>query len=267
MVSITAGCAYISPPYSIVVGVVSTAVYYGIHKLRFHLRIDDVVDAGAVHLGGGMWGGISTGLFCDSTRIKVATNNSNLGQSYGLLTGSDHGQFVVQGIGVLSAICWAIITTVSIGLFLKYTLGLRVREIDELRGLDRSEHNAFSYDYVEKLEAERERAASSISLVENVSELLLKFDLDATQAYIDRSIVAGQQADQLASMRTSLGTIISNLRLFKPFLPNSIFSFIDGDQGDSPDAITGPTLPIATGTFTSYSKSQTSGYDIYLIIS
>eukprot|EP01059_Diplonema_ambulator_P014754 TRINITY_DN2572_c0_g1_i1.p1 TRINITY_DN2572_c0_g1~~TRINITY_DN2572_c0_g1_i1.p1 ORF type:complete len:939 (+),score=192.35 TRINITY_DN2572_c0_g1_i1:177-2993(+) len=147
LVAITAPCAYISPVYAPVVGIVSVAFYFFVDYIVGRLEIDDVVGAGAVHLGGGLWGGIAVGLFSDASKIRAATGNQGLGGDYGLLLGGGWSQLAVQFIGIVATIMWAVLTTCISYFMLKLIVDIRVDESAEYIGLDISKHHAHSYDY------------------------------------------------------------------------------------------------------------------------
>jgi Amt family ammonium transporter len=52
-------------------GLIAGLVYYGYSKVTPRLKIDDPVDAIALHLGGGSWGLIAFALFADNTGILI----------------------------------------------------------------------------------------------------------------------------------------------------------------------------------------------------
>jgi len=63
LVSITAGCAFVKPWETIIIGFIGGLIYQGTSMLVKKLKIDDVVDAFAVHGACGIWGVIALGLF------------------------------------------------------------------------------------------------------------------------------------------------------------------------------------------------------------
>merc|ERR1711937_409389 len=63
LVSITAPCAFVKPWEAVIIGFVGGGVYQGTSMLIRRLKIDDVVDAVAVHGACGLWGVIALGLF------------------------------------------------------------------------------------------------------------------------------------------------------------------------------------------------------------
>jgi len=63
LVSITAGCAAVEPWESIIIGLVGGLMYQATSMLIKKLKIDDVVDAFAVHGACGCWGILAVGFF------------------------------------------------------------------------------------------------------------------------------------------------------------------------------------------------------------
>ncbi|XP_069195389.1 putative ammonium transporter 1 [Procambarus clarkii] len=65
MVSISAGCNVVRPWSACVIGTVGGSVFLAIHTLLPKLKVDDPLDAVAVHMGGGLWGLVAVALFQD----------------------------------------------------------------------------------------------------------------------------------------------------------------------------------------------------------
>jgi len=63
LVSITAPCSVVAPGSAIVIGVIGGLLYYGFSRLMITLKIDDPLDAAAVHGCCGFWGVISVAVF------------------------------------------------------------------------------------------------------------------------------------------------------------------------------------------------------------
>ena len=142
LVAITAPCAFVTPVYSIVIGVIAgVIVVYGTLLLE-KWKIDDPVGAVPVHLMNGIWGTLAIGLF--------ATENGVTG-----LIAGDAGQLLSQLIGVGAVGVWCVITgyILFFGL-LKGIFGLRVSKEEEIEGLDLTEHGneAYAPDVVPSLD-------------------------------------------------------------------------------------------------------------------
>ena len=101
---------------------------------RIHKRMDESLDAWAVHGIGGFWGAIATGIF--------ATEAVN--EYTGLIYGNVH-QFALQIIAACSAVAYAFIVTFILAKIIEYTIGLRVSEEEEYVGLGISQHGEVAY--------------------------------------------------------------------------------------------------------------------------
>ena len=135
LVSITAGCAVVTPQGALGVGVIGGLVYMFSSSLLKKLRIDDPIDAFSVHGACGIWGVIATGFFgvkeyiCDDTKPNCITIT---------------GQTAMQVVGVLFIIVWTTLLSVVLFAVLKLIRCLRAREHAEIRGLDLDHHLGYT---------------------------------------------------------------------------------------------------------------------------
>ena len=123
LVAITAGADVIGPLYSVIVGAIAGVLVVLAVLLLDKLKIDDPVGAIPVHLVCGIWGVIATGIF------GVAENLTVFGQ--------------VKSIACIVA--FAFVCAFVLFSILKFTIGLRVSEEEELEGLDLGEHGMEAY--------------------------------------------------------------------------------------------------------------------------
>ena len=130
LVAITAGCANLSAPFATLTGFIGGVIVVLSVVMFDKLRIDDPVGAVSVHGVCGAWGTLAVGLFMPEA---------------GLLMGGGIAQFAIQAIGVLAAFAWAFPVSMGIFLAIKYTIGLRVSEAEEMEGLDITEHGMHAY--------------------------------------------------------------------------------------------------------------------------
>ena len=131
LVAITAPCDGVSPLAAAVIGAGAGAlVVFSVIFIDSVLKIDDPVGAVSVHGVCGAWGTISCGLF---------------NMDSGLFYGGGWGQLGVQFLGVGAGFLWAFGVGMVLFLGLKATIGLRVSEEEELKGLDIGEHGAEAY--------------------------------------------------------------------------------------------------------------------------
>ncbi|HXK34639.1 MAG TPA: ammonium transporter [Dehalococcoidia bacterium] len=145
LVGITASCAIVDPWASIVIGAVGAAIVMAGVELLDRLHIDDPVGAAPVHLGAGLWGVLAVGLFATDEGITAAFTGPT--EQYGLLVGGGAEQLGVQALGAAAIVGWTAVTSAVLFLAIKYTIGLRVSEQEELEGLDQGEHGASAYNF------------------------------------------------------------------------------------------------------------------------
>ena len=120
LVGITAGADVISPAMSVVVGLIAgVLVVFSVIGID-RIKIDDPVGAISVHLVCGIWGTLAVGIF-------------------------GGGSLGVQFIGVLAAGAFCFPFAFILFMVLKATIGLRVSEDEELKGLDLGEHGMEAY--------------------------------------------------------------------------------------------------------------------------
>lgn len=121
LVGITAGADVISPMNSVLVGFIAgIIVVLSVIQLD-KLKIDDPVGAISVHLICGIWGTLAVGLFSAEHSLSV------------------------QALGVVAYGLFCLIGSALIFTVLKYSIGLRVSEDEEIIGLDIGEHDMESY--------------------------------------------------------------------------------------------------------------------------
>ena len=121
LVSITAGPATPSLGAATLIGAVGGVLVVLAVPFFDKLKIDDVVGALSVHLVCGIWGTMAVPL-------------------------TDSGaSFLVQLIGVVATGVFVVITSSIVWLGIKYTLGIRVSEEDEMLGCDSSEIGMEAY--------------------------------------------------------------------------------------------------------------------------
>lgn len=136
MVAACAGCNGFRPYAALIVGLIAGVVYVFTEKLMTKLKIDDPLNAVAVHLGGGFWGVIACAL---------------LSEDYGLFYGDDafgKVRFAQLGWNLLGACAYFVWAgALSFGMFylLKMVNLLRVPEAVEHAGLDVSKHGGHGY--------------------------------------------------------------------------------------------------------------------------
>jgi ammonium transporter, Amt family len=151
LVSITAGCATVDTWAAVVIGIFAGLFYVLGSKLLIRLRIDDAVDAIPVHMVGGAWGMISTGLLSSPELIANAfSENPHSGWFYEWSEGS--GDFTLIGAQLLAVLFVFAWTFVMMGFWFRllHFMGwFRVDPLEEKVGLDVSRHKGPAYEYTE----------------------------------------------------------------------------------------------------------------------
>jgi ammonium transporter, Amt family len=71
LAAITGGAATVEPWAAVVIGMIAGWIYIVCSILLVRFRIDDAVDAIPVHMGGGGWGVLATGLFSAPRRMMA----------------------------------------------------------------------------------------------------------------------------------------------------------------------------------------------------
>ena len=138
LVAITPGAGYVPIWASIIIGLVGSPIcYLMISKVKQKLGYDDALDAFGCHGIGGIWGGIASGLFAQTSINDVARWN-------GLFFG-DTQLFIAQIISIVVTIAVAIIGTLICIAIVRCFTTLRVSKQEEQKGLDISEHQENAY--------------------------------------------------------------------------------------------------------------------------
>ncbi len=137
LVAITPAAGAVDLEGAVAIGAIAGGVCAWAVSLKYKLGYDDSLDVVGVHLVGGIIGTVLIGLFSTS---------DGAGGIDGLLYGGGAGPLGDQTLGVLVAIVYSGVLTAIIGLAIKYTIGLRITEEDEVNGIDLSEHGESAYD-------------------------------------------------------------------------------------------------------------------------
>ncbi len=141
LVAITPAAGFVSVVPAIIIGImVSIICFIAVSVIKPKLGYDDSLDAFGVHCVGGIWGALATGLFAS----KVV----NSAGADGLFFGNPK-QFLVQLAAVLVTIVYTAIVTFVIYKLVDLIFGIRVKENEELIGLDLTQHRERAYTVLE----------------------------------------------------------------------------------------------------------------------
>lgn len=137
LAAITPASGYVGPLAAIIIGGGAGIVcYFAMHLKNKKTMIDDSLDVFACHGVGSTWGVIATGIFA-SVAINSAGANGLVFGGYDLIK-SQFIAVVVTGI-------YSFVMTVIILKILNATMGLRVRDDEEIQGLDITQHGEKAY--------------------------------------------------------------------------------------------------------------------------
>jgi len=133
LVAITPACANLEPGWALLLGVVAGAVCAMAIEMKFKFGFDDSLDVVGIHLVGGLIGTLYLGFFAIDT---------------GLFVGGDLGQLAVQAIAAFSVLIYSFVVAYLLGLAIEKTIGFRVKNEDEVAGIDTSVHGEEGYALV-----------------------------------------------------------------------------------------------------------------------
>ncbi|CAN5486378.1 ammonium transporter [soil metagenome] len=138
LVAITPSCGSVNVVGALIIGLLGGSVCALAVGLKFKLGFDDSLDVVGVHLVGGVIGTLMIGL--------VAAPETYNGVA-GLFYGGGWGQLGKQAIGAGAVLAYSAIGTAILALIVKYTIGLRLGEEEEVNGIDEAEHAETGYDF------------------------------------------------------------------------------------------------------------------------
>lgn len=149
-------------------------MYFGASNLVLHVfKIDDPLDAIAVHGFCGMWGIIGTSVFADEDLVRLSYSYADDDDPpHGFVMGGDGKLLVAAIVGVVVIASWVLAHMVPFFLLANFFGILRVSPEEEHEGLDISHHGGSAYpkDLV-KMEKGAEGDTSSSELLVRVEAL------------------------------------------------------------------------------------------------
>jgi len=150
LVAITPAAAAVDVVGAMFIGLISGALCALAVGLKYKFKYDDSLDVVGVHLVGGLVGTVLIGLFANVPRDAegVATTSTWApdGALNGLFYGGGMTQFWTQLVVALIAVVASGVLTAIIGYALKFTMGWRITEEDEVEGVDVTTHGEAAYD-------------------------------------------------------------------------------------------------------------------------
>ncbi|MBA3685528.1 MAG: ammonium transporter [Planctomycetes bacterium] len=144
LVAITPACGFVQPGSALIIGAIAGALCFASTSyLKRALGYDDALDAFGVHGVGGIFGAIATGIFFSpDANPNIPALNQIL--YYKIISG-DHPVVFNQIKAVVVTVLLSGVGSAVLLTIVKYTVGLRVTDEDEDRGLDLTQHGEEGY--------------------------------------------------------------------------------------------------------------------------
>ena len=141
LATVTPASGFVSPLSGLVIGVLASIMcFIGVAIIKPRFGYDDSLDAFGVHGIGGILGTLATGLFASKAINSMGAN--------GLFYGNSK-QLLLQAFGILVAVGYTFVATCVIYKFVDIFFGMRVKENDEVIGLDLTQHRERAYTILE----------------------------------------------------------------------------------------------------------------------
>ena len=146
LVAITAPCYWVSPTGAFFIGLVAGFLVIFATDALEYMRIDDPIGAVPVHLGCGIWGTLSLGLFATGAYgLPTPTGMDASVVVKGLFYGGGTQQLIAQAIGSAAVVSATLVASIVLMYAVKATGTLRVSSEGEIEGLDLHEHGMVAY--------------------------------------------------------------------------------------------------------------------------
>lgn len=147
LVSITASCSVVHPWASIVIGVIG-GIFYTLASLTVLrvMKVDDPLDAIAVHGFCGMWGLLAAATFADKKLMSLSYGElDGERRAFGWIMGGDGKLLVAAIVGIIVIFVWVMGHMLPFFFLMKFLGLLRVSPEEEHEGLDISHHGGSAY--------------------------------------------------------------------------------------------------------------------------
>lgn len=129
MVAIIPAAGFVASLVAALIGAIAGLLCYSMMLVRISKKLDECLDAGAIHGMGSLWETLATGVFAATA----------IGGFAGMIEGNT-SQFIINTIAAVAALFYAFIMTYVIGIIIDRSIGLCVTEDEEYVGLDICQH-------------------------------------------------------------------------------------------------------------------------------
>ncbi|KKK66677.1 hypothetical protein LCGC14_2961690, partial [marine sediment metagenome] len=141
LVAVTPAAGVVQPAGALILGSIASVLCYGAIMLKNRAGYDDSLDAFGIHGVGGIVGAIFLSFFIRQSWMDAAALAA--GGTWTVMQ-----QLGVQAVAVLVAIAYAAILTLVILVVVEKVIGLRMKNKDEMQGMDFSIHGEHGYGMV-----------------------------------------------------------------------------------------------------------------------
>ena len=132
LVAITPAGANVSPVGAIIIGLAAGVITAFAVSLKYRFGYDDSLDVVGIHMVGGLVGSLLVGLLAAEAFGGIAGSVGQLGRQAA-------ASFLVLG--------YSFVVTYILGFLLDKTLGFRIKDEDEITGIDMTTHAETAYEF------------------------------------------------------------------------------------------------------------------------
>jgi Amt family ammonium transporter len=130
LVAITPACASLTPGWALLLGLVAGVLCALAIELKFKWGFDDSLDVVGIHLLGGIIGTLYIGFFASDVGLIFSGSFEQLGK---------------QALGAGAVLVFSFVLSLIIGWIIDKTMGFRIKNEDELAGIDTVLHGEEGY--------------------------------------------------------------------------------------------------------------------------
>jgi Amt family ammonium transporter len=130
LVAITPACAVLTPGWALLLGLVAGVLCALAIELKFKWGFDDSLDVVGIHLLGGIIGTLYIGFFASDVGLIFSGSFEQLGK---------------QALGAAAVLVFSFVMSLIIGWIIDKTMGFRIKNEDELAGIDTVLHGEEGY--------------------------------------------------------------------------------------------------------------------------
>jgi Amt family ammonium transporter len=134
LVAITPACAVLTPGWALLLGLVAGVLCALAIELKFKWGFDDSLDVVGIHLLGGIIGTLYIGFFASDVGLIFSGSFEQLGK---------------QALGAAAVMVFSFVMSLIIGWIVDKTMGFRIKNEDELAGIDTVLHGEEGYARVD----------------------------------------------------------------------------------------------------------------------